>query len=379
MNKTFAMSALSYVLLSSFLCADENTTKSNWNGEIRGGYQYTDKYTDNSVDTTDEFGLSAAIKYESNSWNNLVFGARIAAAAGEGKTPEGISFFDANGNGYGIVDELYIKGNFGNSELTIGRQAIDLPFVDTDEGLGLIDNRFEAVVFSNKDIKDTTITLAHIRSWSGVDSDDAGKFNRINGNDGIQLAGIEYTGIANLDLKVFGYTANNFIDAMYIETAYENETDSFEYSATLQYALQDKDNEDESRSSTFGAAAELGLKSIPLGLNFAYNKNFDNGAADNLYGGGPFVTSMEHYTVADLEGKGEVVKGGVSYELVDGLSLEANYAKFDRDALLDAKELDVGLSYEVNDNLALNAAYSDIQDDENGDTKNLRANVTYKF
>ncbi|MBD3807481.1 MAG: outer membrane porin, OprD family, partial [Epsilonproteobacteria bacterium] len=276
MNKTLAMSALSCVLLSSFLCADENTTKSNWNGEIRGGYQYTD----DSVDTTDEFGLSAAIKYESNSWNNLVFGARIAAAAGEGKTPEGIPFFDANNDGYGIVDELYIKGNFGNSELTIGRQAIDLPFVDTDEGLGLIDNRFEAVVFSNKDIKDTTITLAHIRSWSGVDSDDAGKFNRINGNDGIQLAGIEYTGIANLDLKVFGYTANNFIDAMYIETAYENETDSFEYSATLQYALQDY--EDGTKSSTFGAAAELGLKSIPLGFNFAYNKNFDDGIADNL-------------------------------------------------------------------------------------------------
>ncbi|MBN2721473.1 MAG: hypothetical protein JXQ77_01490 [Campylobacterales bacterium] len=141
-------------------CTNLFGEEGKFDGEIRGGYQYTD----DSIDTADQFGLSAAIKYESNSWNNIVFGARIAAAAGEGKEPYGIPFFDADNDGYGIIDELYIKGSYGNSELTIGRQAIDLPFVDTDEGLGLIDNRFEAVVFTNKDIKDTTIYLAHIRS-----------------------------------------------------------------------------------------------------------------------------------------------------------------------------------------------------------------------
>ncbi len=373
MNKTLAISAFASALLSSCLCADVNTTKSNWNGEIRGGYQYTD----DSTDTAGEFGLSTAIKYESNSWNDLVFGARIAAAVGEGKEPYGIPFFDANNDGYGIVDELYVKGNFGNSELTIGRQAIDLPFVDTDEGLGLIDNRFEAILFSNKEIKDTIITLAHVRSWSGVDSDDAGKFNRINGNDGLQLAGIEYTGIKNLNLKAFGYRAKDFINAGYIETTYENETDLFEYAATLQYALQDYD--DGTKVSIFGIGAEFGFKSIPLGFNLAYNKNFDNGIADNLFGGGPFVTSMEHYTVAELEGKGEVIKGGLSYEIIDGLSLEANYAKFDRDALLDAKVLDLGINYEFNDNLGISAVYSDIKDDQEEDMKNLRAYVTYKF
>lgn len=143
---------------------------------------------DNSSNTADESGLSTSIKYESNSWNNLVFGTRISGVIGNDAEPYGIPFFDINNDGYGIVDELYMQGTFGNSELTIGRQAIDLPFVDTDGGLGLVDNRFEAIVFTNKDIKDATITLAHIRSWSGVDSDDASKFNRINGNDGIQLA-----------------------------------------------------------------------------------------------------------------------------------------------------------------------------------------------
>lgn len=373
MNKTLAILAITSMLLSSGLYADENAVKSNWSGEFRGGYQYTD----DSIDTADEFGLSTSIKYESNSWNNLVFGVRVAGAIGDGKTPEGIAFFDANNDGYGIVDELYIKGAFGNSELTIGRQAIDLPFVDGDDGLGLIDNRFEAIVFTNKDIKDATIFLGHVRSWSGVDSDDASKFNRINGNDGIQLAGVEYTGIENLDLKAFGYMANDLVNVGYLEANYENQTDSFEYSTTLQYALQDYDGG--TKASVFGAGAELGLKSIPLSFNIAYNKNFDDGSADNLFGGGPFVTSMEHYTIAEAEGKGQVLKGGLSYELIEGLSLEANYAKIDRDVDPDAKELDIGVGYEFNDNLGVSAVYSDINDDRDGDMQNLRAYVTYKF
>ncbi len=372
-NTTLKLSLLAFITIMANANENNMSNQGKFEGEMRGGYQDTD----DSIDSADELGLSVAIKYESNSWNNIVFGARIAAAAGEGKEPYGIPFFDANNDGYGIIDELYIKGSYANSELTIGRQAIDLPFVDKDEGLGLIDNRFEAVVFTNKDIKDTTIYLAHIRSWSGVDSDDASKFNRINGSDGMQLAGIEYTGIKNLGLKAFGYTANNFVNAGYLEAAFENETDLFEYTATLQYALQDYD--DGTESSTFGAAAELGLKSIPLGFNFAYNKNFDNGVADNLYGGGPFVTSMEHYTVAELEGKGDIIKGGLGYELIDGLSIEINYAKLNRSSLLDASEIDYALGYKYSDNLGFNIVYSDINDDQNEDMKNLRIFANYKF
>jgi len=372
-QKTLKLSLLAFITITASANENNESINGTFKGEIRGGYQYTD----DSTDTADEFGLFAAIKYESSSWNNLVFAARIAAVTGEGKEPYGIPFFDANNNGYSIMDELYIKGQFGNSELTIGRQAIDLPFVDTDEGLGLIDNRFEAIVFSNKDIKDTTITLAHVRSWSGVDSDDPSKFNRINGNEGMQLAGIEYTGIENLDLKAFGFTAKDFINVGYLEAAFENEIDLFEYTATLQYALQDYD--DEIKSSTFGAALELGLKSIPLGFNFAYNKNFDDGVADNLYGGGPFVTSMENYTVAELEGKGDIIKGGLSYEIIDGLSLEANYAKLNRSGLLDASEIDYALGYEYSDNLGFNIVYSDIEDDQYDDMKNLRVFANYKF
>ncbi|MBN2721472.1 MAG: hypothetical protein JXQ77_01485 [Campylobacterales bacterium] len=114
-------------------------------------------------------------------------------------------------------------------------------------------------------------------------------------------------------------------------------------------------------------------------FNIAYNTNFDNGIADNLYGGGPFVTSMEHYTVAELEGKGDIIKGGLSYELVDGLSVEVNYAKLNRSDLLDAREIDCALGYDYSDNLGFSVIYSDIEDNQNEDMKNLRIFANYKF
>jgi hypothetical protein len=372
-QKALKLSVLAFITITASANENNTSNQGKFEGEIRLGYQYTDILAENA----EEIGLSTSIKYESSSWNDLLFGTRVSGVIGNGKEPFGISFFDINNDGYGIVDELYIKGQFGNNELTIGRQELNLPFVDGDSGLGLIDNRFEAVYFTNNDIKDTTLTLAHVRSWSGVDSDDPSKFNRINGSDGMQLVGIEYNGIGNLNLQGFGYLVNNFTKICYFEGTFKNETNSFEYTTILQYALQDY--EDGTKSNTFGAAFEFGLKNIPLGFNIAYNKNFDNGVADNLYGGGPFVTSMEHYTVAELEGKGDIIKGGLGYELIDGLNIEANYAKLNRSNLLDAKEIDCSLCYEYSENLGFSVIYSDIKDDQNEDMKNLRVFANYKF
>jgi len=88
---------------------------------------------------------------------------------------------------------------------------------------------------------------------------------------------------------------------------------------------------------------------------------------------------MEHYTVAELEGKGDIIKGGLSYEIIDGLSFEANYAKLNRSVLLNASEIDYALSYEYSENLSFSAIYSDIDDDQNEDMKNLRIFANYKF
>lgn len=136
------------------------------------------------------------------------------------------------------------------------------------------------------------------------------------------------------------------------------------------------------KANVMGAALEIGLKSIPLGFNIAYNRNFDDGAADNLYGGGPFLTSMEHHTPTELEGKGNMLKVGIFYDaknILDGLIFETNYAKLARSAKPDAAGVNYKITYEYSDSLGFKMIYSICNDDLNGDMKNLRAYITYKF
>jgi hypothetical protein len=380
-KKHFALSMIVPLFIATNIEAGEtNSSLANISGDIRGGYQYGDV----GGDSEDEFGLSASIKYESSAWNNLKFGARASAVTGNGKEADVdifMPFFDRKNNGYAILNELYLNGSFGNSELTIGRQELDLPFVDSDDDYwGLVPDRYEAVLFTNKDIKDTIITLAHIRSWSGVDSPEPKRFNRINKNDGMQIAGIEYSGIKNTTLKGFAYHAKDFVDMGYLEANFENETDLFKYSATAQYALQDYDNG--SKANIFGAAIEVEPNGSGLTLNVAYNKNTKNGIADVFYGAGPFVTSMEHYTLAELEGKGSMIKGGLSYDaksILAGLYFEANYAKLYRDAIGDADGIDYKIGYDYSDNLGFKIVYTNFDDYLNDDMKNLRVYAMYKF
>jgi hypothetical protein len=379
MNKILAVS-IGVVLLSVNLYAGENTTKSNWSAELRGGYQYGEI----GANSGNEAGSSSSLKYESSTWNNIKFGTRISAVVGNGKEADVdifMPFFDSKNNGYSIINELYLNWKFANSELTIGRQELDLPFVDSDDDYwGLVPNRYEAVLFTNKDIKDATVTLAHVRSWSGVDSPEPKRFNRINNNDGMQIAGIEYTGIENTTLKGFVYHAEDLVNIIYFQADFENETSLFKYSATAQYALQDYD--DGSEANIFGAAIEIEPNGSNLALNVAYNKNTKNGIADVFYGAGPFVTSMEHHTISELEGKGSMLKTGISYDaknILDGLGFEVNYAKLNRAAKQDAGGVNMKIGYDYSENLGFKIVYSYCNDDLNGDMKNLRTYAMYKF
>lgn len=371
---------VSLVASLALTVASAQDAPSNWSGELRGGYQYG-----KTISSADQIGASATLKYESNSWNNLSFGVRASAVVGNGKEGEmdflRTPFFDSSNDNYGIVNELYLNGNFGNNELSIGRVELDLPFVDSDDDFwGLIPNRYEAALLTNNHLEDTILTLAFIRSWSGVDAPMPERFNKINGNEGMYIVGIEYGGIENVTLKGFGYMAKDYLDMGYLEATYENESDFFAYSSTVQFALQKYD--DNTEAKVWGIGGDVAHKGTHIGLSFGYNYNSDNGIATVLYGGGPLVSSTEHYVVDNLQGKGSLTRIGAFWDatsLMDGLSLEANYLDVNRDSLSDANGVDYKMGYELGKNTNLKIVYSDFKDKQDGDMKNLRGYLTYKF
>ena len=370
MNKKVVMSFIAIVALGSQVFGEEG-----FSGEARLGYQYTDIQTDDS----DEVAFGVKLSYETAGYMGFSLGGTLQGVLLDEETDIlGVPFGDSQNESYGILNELYLKGVWGGSQIVVGRQALETPYADSDD-IGMVPNRFEAATYINSDIPDTTIVLSHVRSWSGVDAPEPEEFTKLNGSDGVQVAGVIYAGIENLELQGWYYFANDVVDLAYLEATYGVTFDAIDLGFGAQYSRQDYDGGD--NNDIFGVSLEATHTPSGLGLAVAYNQT-DGIAADNFFGGGPFFTSMEHYTLAEAGDDGRVYNVALSWDadaFVSGLAFGAGYAKIDRDVQDDAEEIDVSVEYAFNDNISAAVVYSDISDDVDGDFQNLRAFVNYSF
>lgn len=342
------------------------------NGYVRIGYQQDDN-------SNTDLALGGKLHIETNVWYGLSVGASFYTSNKLRQNDgAGVPFFDANNHSYSILGEAYIEGNWGNSRLKIGRQEIDTPFADTDD-IGMIPNTFEAVVLTNQDIEDTTIFLAQLQKWSGVDSDKPNIFTKLNDNNGVQVLGITYEGIKNTTFSGWFYHIQNNVNVAYLDASYEGENNTLTYSLTTQYSLQDyKDN---TRSTIYGIGGTLGLKNSGFTASIAYN-NVNGKAADNFFGGGSYVTNAEHHTLSEAGRDGDDILYGLAWDAssagLDGLVLSANIDRHTNGSKDDTNEYDLLASYKYNGNLNFTAIYSDI-DDTIDSFKNIRVFMNYTF
>jgi len=353
-------------------------------GYIRAGYQNTDISVD--TDYTDT-ALGGKLHIETTSWKGISAGAsfyttNVIFGNNEG---EGVPFFDANNDSYSILGEAYLLGEWGNSMLKIGRQEIDTPFLDTDD-IGMVPNTYEAALFVNKDITNTTITLAHIESMAGVDAEpDPAEFDDIRGNDYVQLAGVEYEATENLAFSGWYYNLKNpdTNNLIYADATYTDQIGSFTYELGAQYAHRNLKDNFQDDANIYGAMADIGFESTGINISIAYNRTHDN-YATNGFGGGPFYTSSEHLTLREAGADGDALflAGGWDASSVglEDLTFGVGYLTLEDDNSNEATELDLTASYAMNDALGIDLIYSDIDDDINGDDfTNLRVFVNYIF
>ena len=76
--------------------------------------------------------------------------------------------FDLDKTPYSLLGEAQLVGKFGNTTLTAGRQEIHSPLINSYD-YRIIPNLFEAISLVNRDLPETTLTLAHVRKMSGFD------------------------------------------------------------------------------------------------------------------------------------------------------------------------------------------------------------------
>jgi hypothetical protein len=138
-----------------------------------------------------------------------------------GKDDEGM-FLDEDKQSYSIVGEAYLEANLGKTSIKAGRQRIETPYADSDD-IGMIPNSFEGITLINQDIKDTTITIASLDKWSGVDSDRPQEFTELqDSEDALFVASVIYEGIENSTLQAWHYKLDN-ANFNYLEAGYETE------------------------------------------------------------------------------------------------------------------------------------------------------------
>jgi len=328
-------------------------------GNLRIGFITAE---DDTGDNTDGSAYGGKLGYISPGWNGLRAGATLYATQ-ELFDNENGDFFASDGSSYSILGEAFLQGNFGNTELKAGRFEFDSPYADTDD-IRMVPNTFQGALLSNRDISDTTLHLAHLDEWAGVDADEPEEFNEMNGDDGITLAGAAYEGIENLGLQAWYYWGNDFADLLYLEALYEIDN----YSIGAQFGSQSDNTSDDSGPDghVFGITGSYTIDAFTLAA--AYNRVSDT--VINGFGGGPFFTSADDHTIEGVEDQ-KALALGLEYGGIERLTLGVLNVDFDK----GEDETDFYATYDANDSLNFELIYTDMHDD--GHIVRLMTNLAF--
>jgi len=321
-------------------------------GELRLGAIRT-KNTQGEKATT--LSLGGRVSLETKPLNGLsLVGTFLTTNPLFGNNEEGM-FLGSDHHGYALVGESYLKASFGKTLFKAGRQILDTPYADSDD-IGMVPNSFEGYSLINQDLSDTTLILAWLDKWSGVDAPVPEQFNAMQASgDAVITGGLIYEGVENTTLQAWHYQLDD-ANYNYAELGYEADT----FRMGLQYTDQDNSNR------AYGV--HMGGNVDKLSLDIAYNKA--KGTVSNGFGGGPFFTSCEDHTIAKVKNQ-KAMRYRAEYALDDHLILEVSHLNLN----IGENETDYLASFEVNDHHTLDLIYTDMYDD--GSVVRFFAN--YKF
>ncbi len=352
-------------------------------GKIEGYVRFGLENQDQRGNISD-IALGGLLKYSTFVIPDFSAGIGFYTVQGQGKRDNvGIPFYDNDNQNYSLLGELYLEGAFANTTIVLGRQVFDTPFADSDD-VGMVPNLFEAYTLTNRDLQDTTLIFSHITKMAGVDAPNASKFTKVNGNDGVQVAGALYEGLTNTTLSGWYYHASDMTDMVYLEGDYEGKYSAGSYQLGVQYALQDYDNGE--KADIYGVVAEISHEVSGLSLRGAYNKIDSKGtaAADNFLGGGPFFTSDEHLTLAEAGVDGKAYMAGLTYDAgnigMEGMTFSVQSLHL-KGVGAKADEVDLVMHYTPQERFFLDVIYSDAKNriDSAESFKNLRVFANYRF
>jgi imipenem/basic amino acid-specific outer membrane pore len=373
MKKAVVLSIAAVAALSA-TSIDEAFVAGKASGQIRGAYTSTENDVGGNTYGT---ALGGILKYESAEWKGLKLGVaayvsqKIHGATGKEGENLNTELFDMDGKSYAYVGEAYLDYTLNDLNLRVGRQQIDTPFADTDD-IRMHPNTFEAAIVTYSGIEGTTLVGGVVTRWAGYDSEDTiskDKFKKLGGNEsnGVAVVGIINESVENLAMQGWYYNIDEVSDAIYADATYAipfSETMGLELSA--QYAHFSEEKGSGMDGNVYGIGAAFNVGALTLGATYNKASNDDGKTVSNGFGGGPYMTSMEEWTI---DGMNDVKAYQLSAELnmadagLEGVTLSALYGNFKSD--IDGtkvRELDLIASLELSEAISGDISYAMIDD-----------------
>jgi hypothetical protein len=319
--------------------------RTGFSGRIRVGYISIE----NEVDS-ESSAVGAELHYASESWQGISANGSLYATNKIFQDEEA-SFFGSDGNGYVVLGQAYLKTSFEKTEVKLGRFSFDSPHAGMND-VRIIPNTFSGILIDNTDIDDTTLYAAHLTKWISVDSTKPENFTDILGSDNVNVLGVVYQGIDNIDLQTWYYNAKDLADFFYADATFNFNN----LTLGTQLGKQSDRSDDNSgpNGDVYGIMASYTLN------NFTFKSSYNHvsGTVINGFGGGPFYTSAADHTISDeLDQSAFAI--GIDYAGFNNLILGVLNVDFDK----GANELDFFVSYDFGNKVIFDFIYHHIHED----------------
>jgi hypothetical protein len=312
-------------------------------GNFSGHFRYFFMNTINEKDLSDYFAnaLGGGVKFETAAFHNFQVGVsgyyifNIGSSDFTQKDPftnasnrYEVALFDiqnpSNKDNLSRLEELYLKYNYKNSTITLGKQLLNTSFINLQDGR-MRPTEVNGIWVDFNEIKKTKINLVYLYGISprstlkyfevgesigiyptgvnpdGTKSDYAGNLD----SNGIYIIGVQNESIKNLKTLLWNQYAENLFNSALFQMDYKYDLDAnskllFGFQTIYQNALNFGGNEDASKtyfqkngkSQTFGG--RFGWKNKMLELTLNYNRITAKGRylMPREWGRDPFYTFM---------------------------------------------------------------------------------------
>jgi hypothetical protein len=399
-RKSILIVVISFLSLNLFAAEDLKGAlkEGKFSGQFRS-YLFQRDY--DVRNTREDFATGRMLYYTSGDLHGISLGFAFYTGQGMGlndddKDVYGLLDRDANGNhkNFTVPGEAYIKALFHDTTLKLGRQELELPWVNTDDNR-LTPQSTNAYTLINNSINDLELLFSYITRMRGKASDSfvsMTEYADIPADKHVSAIGLTYKGITNLELYAWDFYAKDFINNIYMKAIYSGETaKGFAWHLTGQYLKQDDTGDSlGGMVDTYMYGLEAGVKKHGLSYSLAVS---GIGADDVIYPWGhDFLVSAMINDLYQAEGKGWIA--ALSYDFADvgipGLSSKIVYADMNTpdsgiNAATDVTETDITLAYKFKgffEGLGIKARYGIIRKDESlggEDYNELRVQLTYEF